>query len=113
MLKWNQQKKYHPLKQSMSSGKTPSCLSYSFNSVILTVVKCSLMFSFLMKKQLRVRTMLVSLFCRDPNEIRRTATHMSWYPDGPRKLAIAYCNLEFQSTLSSKKLPFSIFKANF
>lgn len=34
---------------------------------------------------------------RDPNEIKRTATHISWYPDGPRKLAVAYCNLQFQS----------------
>ncbi|XP_067928914.1 dynein intermediate chain 3, ciliary-like [Watersipora subatra] len=33
---------------------------------------------------------------RDPNEYKRTATHISWFPDGPRKLAIAYCNLEFQ-----------------
>ncbi|CAH1794607.1 unnamed protein product [Owenia fusiformis] len=35
---------------------------------------------------------------RDPNEIKRTATHISWFPDGPRKLAIAYCNLEFQGS---------------
>ncbi|XP_059149327.1 dynein intermediate chain 3, ciliary-like isoform X2 [Physella acuta] len=35
---------------------------------------------------------------RDPNDIKRTATHISWYPDGPRKLAVAYCNLVFQST---------------
>lgn len=35
---------------------------------------------------------------RDPNEITRTATHISWFPDGPRKLAIAYCNLEFQGS---------------
>lgn len=34
---------------------------------------------------------------RDPNEIKRTATHISWFPDGPRKLAVAYCNLQFQS----------------
>jgi len=33
---------------------------------------------------------------RDPNEYKRTATHISWFPDGPSKLAIAYCNLEFQ-----------------
>lgn len=33
---------------------------------------------------------------RDPNEIKRTATHLSWYPDGSRKLAVAYSNLEFQ-----------------
>lgn len=35
---------------------------------------------------------------RDPNDITRTATHISWFPDGPRKLAIAYCNLEFQGS---------------
>jgi len=35
---------------------------------------------------------------RDPNEIKRTATNISWYPDGPRKLAVAYCNLEFQGS---------------
>ena len=33
---------------------------------------------------------------RDPNEIKRTSTHLSWYPDGPRKLAIAYSSLDFQ-----------------
>ena len=33
---------------------------------------------------------------RDPNEVKRTASHISWFPDGPRKLAIAYCSLEFQ-----------------
>ncbi|KAJ8319030.1 hypothetical protein KUTeg_004121 [Tegillarca granosa] len=35
---------------------------------------------------------------RDPNEVKRTATNISWYPDGPRKLAVAYCNLEFQGS---------------
>lgn len=35
---------------------------------------------------------------RDPNEIKRTAAHISWYPDGPKKLAIAYCNLDFQGS---------------
>lgn len=38
------------------------------------------------------------MYCRDPNEIKRTATHISWFPDGPRKLAVAYCNLEFQAS---------------
>ena len=37
-------------------------------------------------------------YSRDPNEVKRTATHISWFPDGPRKLAVAYCNLEFQSS---------------
>ena len=40
--------------------------------------------------------MIMLYFYRDPNEYKRTATHISWFPDGPRKLAIAYCNLEFQ-----------------
>uniref|UniRef100_A0A4W3K2M4 Dynein, axonemal, intermediate chain 2b n=1 Tax=Callorhinchus milii TaxID=7868 RepID=A0A4W3K2M4_CALMI len=33
---------------------------------------------------------------RDPNRIKRTVSHLSWHPDGARKLAIAYCCLEFQ-----------------
>ncbi|XP_023672742.1 dynein axonemal intermediate chain 2 isoform X2 [Paramormyrops kingsleyae] len=33
---------------------------------------------------------------RDPNEVKRTATSLSWHPDGSRKLAIAYSCLEFQ-----------------
>ncbi|CAF1270672.1 unnamed protein product [Rotaria magnacalcarata] len=37
---------------------------------------------------------------RDPHNIRRTANHISWYADGPRKLAVSYCNLEFQSATS-------------
>ncbi|XP_063716871.1 dynein intermediate chain 3, ciliary-like [Symsagittifera roscoffensis] len=38
---------------------------------------------------------MINVFC-DPNEIKRTASNLSWYPDGARKLAVAYCNLEFQ-----------------
>ncbi|XP_033127579.1 dynein intermediate chain 3, ciliary-like [Anneissia japonica] len=37
---------------------------------------------------------------RDPNEVKRTATHLSWYPDGAKKLAVAYSNLEFQRSSS-------------
>ncbi|XP_014462004.1 dynein axonemal intermediate chain 2 [Alligator mississippiensis] len=33
---------------------------------------------------------------RDPNAIKRTATHLSWHPDASRKLAVAYSCLEFQ-----------------
>ena len=33
---------------------------------------------------------------RDPNEVKRTATSISWYPDGAKKLAVAYSLLEFQ-----------------
>lgn len=39
----------------------------------------------------------ISVF-RDPNDDKRSATHISWYPDGARKLAIAYSNLEFQGS---------------
>lgn len=34
--------------------------------------------------------------CRDPSGIRRAANHISWYADGARKLAVSYCNLQFQ-----------------
>ncbi|XP_055031865.2 dynein axonemal intermediate chain 2 [Misgurnus anguillicaudatus] len=33
---------------------------------------------------------------RDPNEVKRTATTLSWHPDGNQKLAVAYSSLEFQ-----------------
>ncbi|XP_032562948.1 dynein intermediate chain 2, axonemal isoform X2 [Chiroxiphia lanceolata] len=33
---------------------------------------------------------------RDPNVVRRTATHLSWHPDSGKELAVAYCSLEFQ-----------------
>ncbi|XP_047403737.1 dynein axonemal intermediate chain 2 isoform X2 [Sciurus carolinensis] len=33
---------------------------------------------------------------RDPQDIKRTATHVSWHPDGNRKLAVAYSCLNFQ-----------------
>ncbi|NWQ58841.1 DNAI2 protein, partial [Neopipo cinnamomea] len=33
---------------------------------------------------------------RDPNPVRRTATHLSWHPDACKELAVAYCSLEFQ-----------------
>lgn len=39
----------------------------------------------------------INLF-RDPSEVKRTAAHISWYPDGPSRLAVAYCNLEFESS---------------
>ncbi|KAM4550026.1 dynein axonemal intermediate chain 2 [Fundulus diaphanus] len=35
---------------------------------------------------------------RDPNEVKRTITGLSWHPDGGRKLAAAYCSLQFQKT---------------
>lgn len=33
---------------------------------------------------------------RDPNEIKRSATHISWHPDQPNKMAVAYSILQFQ-----------------
>ena len=32
----------------------------------------------------------------DPNPIPRSVSFLSWYPDGPRKLACAYSILDFQ-----------------
>ena len=40
----------------------------------------------------------IEIYYRDPNEAKRTASHISWFPDGPRKLAIAYCNMDFQGS---------------
>ncbi|CAM9437147.1 unnamed protein product [Lampetra fluviatilis] len=37
---------------------------------------------------------------QDPNELKRTATHLSWHPDAGRKLAVAYSCLEFQGATS-------------
>ena len=33
---------------------------------------------------------------RDPNTVKRTATCISWYPDGGRKVAVSYAILQFQ-----------------
>uniref|UniRef100_A0A3B4ZGP5 Dynein axonemal intermediate chain 2 n=1 Tax=Stegastes partitus TaxID=144197 RepID=A0A3B4ZGP5_9TELE len=41
---------------------------------------------------------------RDPNEIKRTVTGLSWHPDGGRKLAAAYSCLEFQKTSKDMSL---------
>lgn len=35
---------------------------------------------------------------RDPNQFKRTATSLSWHPDGAKKLAVAYSCLQFQQT---------------
>ncbi|NXG08462.1 DNAI2 protein, partial [Sakesphorus luctuosus] len=37
---------------------------------------------------------------RDPNEVRRMATHLSWHPDACKELAVAYCSLDFQDKRS-------------
>ena len=36
--------------------------------------------------------------CRDPSDIKRTVSNISWYPDGANKIAVAYSALEFQKT---------------
>mmetsp|Transcript_65783 Transcript_65783/g.173663 ORF Transcript_65783/g.173663 Transcript_65783/m.173663 type:complete len:566 (+) Transcript_65783:113-1810(+) len=33
---------------------------------------------------------------KDPNEVKRTVSHISWYPDGGRKLAVAFAIMQFQ-----------------
>ncbi|XP_067101386.1 dynein axonemal intermediate chain 2 [Osmerus mordax] len=40
---------------------------------------------------------------RDPNEVKRTATSVSWHPDGS-KLAVAYSSLEFQKATKDMSL---------
>jgi len=44
--------------------------------------------------QPRART--VNLF-RDPNEVKRSAVHNCWHPDGGKRLATAYASIGFQS----------------
>ncbi|KAF6773195.1 hypothetical protein AHF37_06992 [Paragonimus kellicotti] len=41
---------------------------------------------------------------RDMNDIKRSVTHISWFPDGPSKLAVAYCNTEFQAASPNTSL---------
>ncbi|KAJ7984806.1 hypothetical protein DPEC_G00358590 [Dallia pectoralis] len=41
---------------------------------------------------------------RDPNEVKRTASSLSWHPDGSRKLAVAYSSLEFQKVSKDMSL---------
>ncbi|XP_037548701.1 dynein intermediate chain 2, axonemal [Nematolebias whitei] len=45
----------------------------------------------------------ISIF-RDPNELKRTITGLSWHPDGGRKLAAAYSCLEFQKASRNTSL---------
>ena len=33
---------------------------------------------------------------KDPSEIKRTVANISWYPDGGKKLAVAFAILQFQ-----------------
>ena len=48
-------------------------------------------------------TKTISVF-RDPNEHKRTVTHISWYPDGANRLAAAYSVLEFQKSSDDTSL---------
>lgn len=41
---------------------------------------------------------------RDPNEVKRTVTCLSWHPDGSRKLAAAYSCLQFQTSHNDMSL---------
>ena len=50
-------------------------------NLILKLIKC-LKFPFIL--------------IRDPNEHKRSAANISWYPDNAQKLAVAYSVLEFQ-----------------
>ncbi|NXA35867.1 DNAI2 protein, partial [Eudromia elegans] len=55
-------------------------------------------------KTINVISKLMSVFGvlppkRDPNITKRTATHLSWHPDGCKKLAVAYSSLEFQQNM--------------
>ena len=34
--------------------------------------------------------------CRDPNSVKRTVSDISWYPDGGKKLAVAFAIMQFQ-----------------
>ncbi|KAH8865284.1 Dynein intermediate chain 3, ciliary [Schistosoma japonicum] len=37
---------------------------------------------------------------KDMNEYKRSVAYISWYTEGPTKLAVAYCNTDFQSSQS-------------
>ena len=45
----------------------------------------------------------ISVF-RDPNAMKRTVTHISWYPDGAARLAAAYSSLDFQKSSGEMSL---------
>jgi dynein intermediate chain 2 len=49
---------------------------------------------------------------RDPNTIKRTATSISWFPDGARKIAVAYSILDFQQTPDNMSVTSYIWDVN-
>ena len=67
-------KRLHPRKQLISTGMNPIVSFVSMDTMIVYPLTLS-----------------------DPHHRPRTANHISWYPDGARKIAVSYCNLEFQS----------------
>lgn len=73
---------------------------YIFLGNILENISCVLSW---WHDKIRMRSIWFE-FCRDPNKIRRSATHISWHPEGSENLAVAYCNLQFQSTLPDTSL---------
>jgi len=43
---------------------------------------------------------------RDPSDIKRTATSINWYPEGPSKIAVSYSILNFQdSRFNNARMP--------
>lgn len=44
---------------------------------------------------------------KDPQKIKRTATKISWNPDGGKKLAVAYSTLQFQQVCDHRAAPYS------
>ena len=37
---------------------------------------------------------------KDPNEVKRTVSHISWYPDGGKKLAVAFAIMQVFTDIS-------------
>lgn len=49
---------------------------------------------------------------RDPNKIKRTATKISWHPDGANKLAVSYASTAFQQMAADMPLHSYIWDVN-
>lgn len=49
---------------------------------------------------------------RDPNEVKRAATKISWHPEGPNKLAVSYSILQFQQAPESMPVSSYIWDVN-
>ena len=57
----------------------------------LSVILC-----FLFHFKISIEYLNIHIHIRDPNEHKRSAANISWYPDNAQKLAVAYSILEFQ-----------------